>query len=138
MQLAVLTVRQPWAWAIAAGYKTIENRSWPPPNDLIGQLLVIHAGKALDKPGVEECRQLVPAGACPDTFDSGAIIAVARLTHVITESADPWFSGPFGWVLTDATPIPPVECLGKLGIWHLPSTIEEIVMRQLQQVGFDT
>jgi DNA polymerase-1 len=38
-----LTVWQPWAWAIAMGFKLIENRSWPPPRWLIGRELAIHA-----------------------------------------------------------------------------------------------
>lgn len=45
-----LSVRQPWAWAIISGGKTIENRSWTTPYR--GPLL-IHAGKAFDPDDVE-------------------------------------------------------------------------------------
>lgn len=42
----VLSVRQPWAWAIVNGYKTIENRSTPFPSTLpIPSWIVIHASK---------------------------------------------------------------------------------------------
>lgn len=44
-KIKVLSVRQPWAWLILNGYKTIENRTWRV-NDR-GPIL-IHAGKQFD------------------------------------------------------------------------------------------
>ncbi len=44
--LPALTVRQPWASLIAQGTKRCETRGWPPPKQLIGQRLAIHAGQA--------------------------------------------------------------------------------------------
>ncbi|MEU0468957.1 ASCH domain-containing protein [Amycolatopsis sp. NPDC006131] len=38
--MKAITVRQPWAWAIAKGYKPIENRTWS--TDHRG-LIAIHA-----------------------------------------------------------------------------------------------
>lgn len=45
--MRALTVHQPWAQLIAVGAKTIETRSWPPPDALIGEVLVIHAAATL-------------------------------------------------------------------------------------------
>ncbi|NOW46218.1 hypothetical protein FHW96_002376 [Novosphingobium sp. SG751A] len=45
-QLKALTIWQPWASLITAGAKPYEFRSWRPPASLIGQRIVIHAGKA--------------------------------------------------------------------------------------------
>ncbi|HHY88739.1 MAG TPA: ASCH domain-containing protein, partial [Chloroflexi bacterium] len=43
--MKALSVRQPWAWLIAQGYKTVENRTWA--TNYRGPLL-IHAGKKPD------------------------------------------------------------------------------------------
>ena len=45
--MKAITLHQPWATLIADGAKTIETRSWRPPQTLIGQRIVIHAGKRL-------------------------------------------------------------------------------------------
>jgi len=43
-----ITLWQPWATAMAAGFKTIETRPWPAPKNLIGQRIAIHAAKRLN------------------------------------------------------------------------------------------
>jgi hypothetical protein len=40
----------------------------------------------------------------------------------------PWFSGPFGWLLTDVVAIEPVPCLGAQGLWLLPPDVERQVL----------
>ena len=70
MEMKALSIRQPWAWLICAGYKDIENRDW-----FIGrkpalggrfqdrglelpQRIYVHAGKQPDKEGWDMlCRQ---------------------------------------------------------------------------------
>lgn len=47
--LLAITVHQPWASLIALGDKTIENRDWLPPPDLVGKWVAIHAGKKFDR-----------------------------------------------------------------------------------------
>ena len=48
-----ITLHQPWASLIALGIKTVETRSLPAPALLVGQTIVIHAGKqVVKKPGV--------------------------------------------------------------------------------------
>lgn len=32
-----ISVRQPWAWAVFAAGKDVENRSWPVPAQIIGK-----------------------------------------------------------------------------------------------------
>ena len=41
--MKVLTIKQPWAYLIAAGIKDIENRTWKCPQKYIGQRILIHA-----------------------------------------------------------------------------------------------
>ncbi len=40
-----ITLHQPWATLIVLGFKTVETRSWPAPERLVGQTIAIHAGK---------------------------------------------------------------------------------------------
>ena len=42
--MRAITLHQPWASLIAVGAKTIETRSWKPPQSAIGERLAIHAG----------------------------------------------------------------------------------------------
>ena len=42
--MRAITIWQPWAWAIAEGYKPVENRTWRPPFQQ-GEYVAIHAGK---------------------------------------------------------------------------------------------
>jgi hypothetical protein len=44
-----LTIRQPYASAIVAGIKKVENRSWHPPAHILGQRILIHAGLRVDR-----------------------------------------------------------------------------------------
>lgn len=127
----VLTIRQPWAWLIQAGYKDLENRSWSTPYR--GPLL-IHAGAAFDSQCdaiLDEARShdmYVPARA---QLTRGALVAVVDLMDVITED-DPradsiWFFGPYGWVLAHPRPIVPIPSKGRLGFWDYsgPITYQE-------------
>lgn len=47
--MKVLTVHQPWAWALVHGLKPVENRSWRLPPSLLGRWVAIHAGQAFDR-----------------------------------------------------------------------------------------
>lgn len=127
-----LTVKQPWAWAIAkrAGderFKGIENRTWNPPRPAIGQLIAIHAGKSTDsREGILACGEILrklgftlPVNDRHEAFDNkGCIIAVARLVGTVTADyymqtntpRDPWFFGPIGWQLEDVVAIDPIPC----------------------------
>lgn len=42
--MKALTIWQPWASLIMAGYKPYEFRGWPAPGYVVGQRIVIHAG----------------------------------------------------------------------------------------------
>ena len=123
-----LTVRQPWAWAIAHAGKDIENRSRATRHQ--GPIL-IHAGKAVpdftetdDLFGIlDELSTSGPAGALERQFEAeavyGAIVASARLADCVVTSTSPWFVGPFGWTLTDVQPLEhPIYQPGRLGIFR--------------------
>ena len=46
MKKLALSIRQPYAWLLVNGIKDVENRSWNPPDPIIGKRIYIHAGKA--------------------------------------------------------------------------------------------
>lgn len=60
MAIQALTLHRPWDLAIVHGPKRIENRSWKPPLHLIGDRLVIHAGKKFDSDAVERIAERWP------------------------------------------------------------------------------
>lgn len=135
--MKVLTVRQPWAWAIAKGYKTIENRSRATSHR---GPLAIHAGLRWDEPkelwlrnAVSIARNLgfqLPKYLADDMphAGTGLIIAVVDVIDVCTASrggpvvecdCGPWANaGETHWKLNNARLLPdPVPAKGRLGLW---------------------
>lgn len=132
-----LSVRQPWAKCISHGRKRIENRSWSPPSHLVGKPLAIHASQTYDDDPATEHFVWNVAGSPfwePAEMPRGAVVAVARLTAVVTSSTDIWFTGPFGWVLDGVVALPEaVICAGQQGVWSLPTAVVPLVRAQYQQ-----
>ena len=58
--MKAITLHQPFASLIANGTKTIETRSWAPPQGLIGERIAIHAAKALDRTVRAHCIHFTP------------------------------------------------------------------------------
>ena len=116
-----LSVRQPWAWAITAGIKPVENRTWP--TKVRGRVL-IHAGVRWDD-GEEEgmrdirhwCRQFdLPV---PDRVDLGGIVGEAEIIDCVTDHPSEFFMGPYGFVLRNAKPLPFRPLKGRLGFFEV-------------------
>jgi hypothetical protein len=80
--MLALSVRQPWAWAIARGYKTVENRDW---DTRFRGTLAIHSSLRVDLESFE--RPTIRAAGW-DPADPvaaiGGIVAVVRLLCVCT------------------------------------------------------
>jgi hypothetical protein len=132
-----LTIKQPWADAICFLGKRVENRSWRPPAELVGQRIAIHAAKAFDTRGHDRfyATDLVgPTGVVSfaqwlmmsNPRVRGAIVATAVLVRVVEQGDSPWFSGPVGWVLDELRVLlEPLECRGAQRLWTVPIAIEE-------------
>jgi hypothetical protein len=125
--MKALSVHQPWAWLIAQGYKTIENRSWL--TSYRGPIL-IHAGlKRADHADVEAVlsrldwfsrRKIMREMPAVDSLPTGGIIGVIDLVACVTESTSPWFElGSFGFVLQHAHPIPFISFPGRLKLFDV-------------------
>lgn len=116
-----ISIRQPWAWAIAAGLKDVENRSWR--TSYRGPLL-IHAGLTIDQDGLDE---LARRGVTPrlDQLERGALIARVRLVDVVTDSPSSWAdAGSFHFVLADVEPLAePIPCRGMVGLFRPPGRL---------------
>src|SRR5260370_1114928 len=77
--MRALSVRQPWAWAIAAAGKDVENRSW---KSGYRGLIAIHAAMTREDAGGLPLRSLACAYEADRGFPaaaSGAVVAVADL-----------------------------------------------------------
>ncbi len=124
-----LTLSQPWAWAVTAGHVPLWNLGFHPPEQHVGRFIAIHAGGELEQLA---CHLLLSRGLRTEfkELPLGAVVAVARLARVVTESASPWFSGPFGLELVDVVPIEPVASSGGEGLWELePGVLVEVRRR---------
>ncbi|MDP8254484.1 MAG: ASCH domain-containing protein [Candidatus Alcyoniella australis] len=133
MAIPTLTVRQPWASLIIAGFKIIENRSWPPPAKYMGKRIAIHAGgmlelEALDQPWVKpyiaKLPNPMPRGAVIGTvmIDKGTIPPGDLVNLGKRDRGDPllewWTPDHHGWMLCDPRAFSePVRAQGNMGIW---------------------
>ncbi|MEV5451615.1 hypothetical protein [Streptomyces sp. NPDC052535] len=129
--MRALTIRQPWAAAIAHGPKRIENRPKAIPAKHQGTTILIHAGAAEDENALP--RDMVRQW--PQHFR--AIVAVATLAgcHQDQGCCRPWgFPGTWHWELTDvqALPNPPRPARGQLGLWTVSDDVLAAVQRQLE------
>lgn len=119
-----LSVRQPWAWAIVAGHKPVENRSRGALTgaDFKPRPVAIHASQGMTRAEYDEAAEFMasvgvqcpPAAALP----RGAIVGAATLTAVVDAHDSPWFFGPRGLVLADAYAITPIPAAGALGFFR--------------------
>jgi hypothetical protein len=144
-----LTIKQPWPDCIVCGWKRVENRTWKPPDDIIGTRIAIHAGKQFDHAGHRRLWKVSdvvgPHGVVsfmgwlcftPTVHNRarfGAIVATAVVERVTTDGDSPWFTGPYGWVLRDVRSLKdPIPCRGAQGLWTVP---EEVAARLMGADG---
>ena len=78
--MKVLTIKQPWASLIMLGLKKYEFRSWK--TEYRGELL-IHAGKGIDKDGMERLKKYIP-----EDIPYEGIIGKVRLIDCIKTSPE--------------------------------------------------
>jgi hypothetical protein len=115
-KMKALTIRQPWASLIIAGIKDVENRTWS--TDYRGEL-VIHAGLAVDRPGLTDFAHLLPGAAAAEPLPSGAVLGTVELVDVVSGYESPWaLIDNWHWILTRPRPLRiPVPAVGRLGLW---------------------
>lgn len=145
-----LTVRQPFAWAIAEGLKLLEIRKRPPPKKYIGQRIALHVSvvrpKKSDLARVGEMvRHERPVIHMSDIANQqGCIIATFLLEGFVNAQGaktlgrdlyrwwNPRFGG-YGWVLRDVVKFHELlPAHGQLGFWRLEHDLRsEVIARQV-------
>lgn len=124
--MKALSIRQPWAWLHANGYKPVENRTWS--TNYRGPVL-IHAAKT--KPTalewLEAMRIAQLAGVRFPSFeemDKGGIVGVMDITGMCESHPSPFFLGPVGWLIANARPLPFLPMKGRLSLFETKLTLE--------------
>lgn len=151
-RVIAITVRQPWAFAIAQLQKNIENRVWTTSHR---GLLAVHAGGTWD--GDRAARRVFElSGALVVKTDMAAIVAVVELVDVHHSTScirsprerhlhadgpftcSPWATGlgetggMWHWQLAKVRRLAvPVPCKGTQRLWELPGDVEAAVLAQV-------
>jgi len=119
-----LSVRQPWAWAIVAGHKEIENRSSGAirSGGMDCRRIAIHAATGLKQDeydwGVWRLQKHGVACPRPDELVRGGIIGAVDVVDIVEESDSAWFGGYCGLVLASAMACAPIPARGELGYFR--------------------
>ena len=124
--MIALSVRQPWAWLIVNGHKTVDNRTWR--TSYRGPLL-IHASQTLDMTvdeldGVRQALAEIGIDMPPTLLTGGIVGCVNLIDCTLTPSPnqDPegWHDqGYWAWVVTDAEPLPFRPMPGRLHLFEV-------------------
>lgn len=121
----MITVRQPWAWAIFHAGKDIENRTWR----YCGPLLIC-AGRKTDPEGYAFLAQL--GIEVPDLTDQmGVIAGRVEVEGYVKGAASRWARPEvWNWVLTDAQAASRrIACVGSLGPAAAPARWQDAFAR---------
>ncbi len=118
--MKALSIQQPWAWAILAGVKRVENRTW---RTFHRGPLLIHASKKpwagqADLRGHVPPREL-PVGVLLGTVDVLDCVPVGG--DLFERIDDPLAVGPWCWLLGNPRPFErPIPFQGKPGLFDVP------------------
>lgn len=119
-----LSVRQPWAFALALGWKDVENRSW---RVLSGTRkhrgpFCIHASRGMTRAEYEQAAETISGLGfecpAPDELPRGGIVGVATLVDIVRDHDSPWFFGPRGLVVADARLVEFIPAAGALDFFE--------------------
>lgn len=151
-----LSLSRPWDFSIldlpAEHAKRIENRSWPPPENAIGQRIALHSAMSFDSQAFAFFRKLGIIELFPQSFDAykhGVIRGVATIDRVVSKKWTSGINGPdtltdaerrfffeersdgkinYGWVLRDVRRLTlAVEMRGAQGLRELPPLVNAAV-----------
>lgn len=124
-KIKTLSVKQPWAWAIANGLKTIETRKWCP--NYRGDIL-IQAGLKADKLFLDWLVEQRGNGILGE-IEYGKAIAIAELLAcrpMVKADEEfalcPVYPGAYAWVLSNVRKIKPYPVKGRLGLYETYKT----------------
>ena len=136
--MKAISIKQPWAYLIAAGIKDIENRTWKCPGKYIGERVLIHASKTQHETPMylltDEQYDSIKQGKrieINNSLEYGCIIGSIDIVDCVVNHTSIWAEKTnlpeqlsneciWNWVL--ANPIlfdePIHNVKGKLGFWN--------------------
>ena len=117
-QLRCLAVQQPFAWAICANVKDIENRSWQTKHR--GTVVIVASGKTSQIKAYQ--RDAKPLKLSADHLTVSAAIGLVDIVdiHPLNPGLEdnPWAFGPYCWQLANGRIFKePIPCKGKLNLY---------------------
>lgn len=122
IRLPAVSLHQPWASFVAIQVKPYETRHWPPPPDIVGQRIAIHA--TLKPVSSEHYAWWYRVSRGTRTLPLGSVVCSAMLTavHFATDVLDDPYGdysrGRYAWELRDVEVYdPPIPAVGHQGIW---------------------
>ena len=135
-KMNVLTIKQPWAYAILHLGKDVENRGFR--THYRGPLLIHSAARPERNPRemLAECMNRPPSEQSLRNLPHGCIVGVVHLSDCIRDSKSKWAKeGDWHWVLKSARSIKPIECTGRLGLWTPSASVMKKLPRWLTKAG---
>ena len=115
--MKALSIRQPWAWLICAGFKDVENRTWP--TTFRGRVYV-HAGLSAESTANVPGWSRFELAYWKGQHSLGALVGEVDMVDCVARSDSPWFEGPYGFVLRNPTLYKePIPYKGKLGFFEV-------------------
>jgi hypothetical protein len=139
--MKALSIRQPWAWLICAGYKDVENRTWwihmPPLLNYPAtpRRIYVHTGKVIDERAwnfledkvTKEVWQMIRTIEFHNALSTTAVIGEVDIVGCKYRFGDEnndlysvWHEvGMYGFLLANPTLYDkPIPCKGKLGFFE--------------------
>jgi len=130
--MKAISIRQPYAEAIVAGVKTLENRTWS--TAYRGKLAIV-ASKTIDPVDIPEVSGAPLLTGCVigvvDLVDIVRPISAEECeseTDLVTEADMDWYvQDSIGWILRNPRRCRPVPIKGRLGLYDIPDDLVEII-----------
>ncbi len=122
--MKALSVKPPWPYAIFHPDldKDIENRKIKYRESVILGDTIIQSSKSWDREGYLFIKNVLKLPVPPiDQHTFGRLEGIVNITGVLTESDSIWFSGPFGYPMTDKREFErKPRFKGSQGIFYVP------------------
>ena len=127
--MKAITIQQYWAWAIMAGHKGVENRTW---GTSYRGPLAIHAGQSISLMSRQIIQRILGRDV-PVDCPRGALLGVVDLVDVVRFNphqpllldpydlaGDPFATGPVCWILRNPRALAePIPMRGQLGLFEV-------------------
>jgi hypothetical protein len=126
--MKAISLSRPGPQAIIDGTCRLINRHFPPPDEIVGQYVALHATRNYKKRLYKSMKE---KGFQPPTdgmSDTGIVGIGCVSPHTITSSSSSWYEGPYGWLLEDVKAIRyPILISGSPGLWDVPRNIVDML-----------